>query len=111
MELGLGPGHMVARWGSSSLLPKRGLSPPIFSPFLLWPNGLVHQDALGMEVDLSPGDCVRQGPSPTPPKGAVFSPRLLWCRGRPRVGLRDIVLDGDSAPPPLKGHSLPLIFD
>jgi len=62
--------------------------------------------------------CVRWGPSPPPPqKGAeppIFGPRLLWSNGcvdqdaswyggTPR--LRDIVLDGDTAPPPLKVHS------
>jgi len=64
-----------------------------------------------MEVGLSPGDFVRWGPSPLPKKGR--SPQFLadvycgqtaaWIKmplgkvvGR---GLRDIVLDGDPAPP------------
>jgi len=33
-----------ARWGPSSLLPKRGQCPPIFGQCLLWPNGWMHQD-------------------------------------------------------------------
>jgi len=36
------------RWGPSSL-PKRGQSPPIFSPCLLWPNGWMDQDATWYE--------------------------------------------------------------
>ena len=33
-----------ARWGPSSFSPKRGHIPPIFGPFLLWPNGWMDQD-------------------------------------------------------------------
>ena len=34
-----------ARWGPSSSSPNRGHSPPpIFGPFLLWPNGWMDQD-------------------------------------------------------------------
>jgi len=53
--------------------PKRGHSPPIFGPFLLWPGVWMHQDAawLGMEVGLSPGDCVRWGPRPLPKKDSA----------------------------------------
>jgi len=37
MQVGLGPGHIV-RWGPISP-PLKGHSPPIFGPYLLWPNG------------------------------------------------------------------------
>jgi len=44
MELCLGPGHIVLV-GDPASLPKKGTEPhPIFDPFLLWPNGWMHQD-------------------------------------------------------------------
>jgi len=45
MEVGLGPGHIVLD-GDPALPPQKGgTAPPIFSPFLLWPNCWMHQDA------------------------------------------------------------------
>jgi len=45
MEVGLSPGDFVLD-GDPAAFPKRGRSPsPIFGPFLLWPNGWMHQDA------------------------------------------------------------------
>ena len=38
MEVGLGPGHIVLD-GYPVPLPKKGTEPPIFGPFLLWPDG------------------------------------------------------------------------
>jgi len=78
---------------------------------------------LGIEVGLSPGDFVLDGdPVSLPKKG--WSPQFsthVYCgqtaawikmpctwyggRRRPMRRLRDIVLDGDPAPPNLKGHS------
>jgi len=43
-EMGLGTGHAVVD-GNPAPLPKRRQSPSIFGPFLLWPNGWMHQDA------------------------------------------------------------------
>jgi len=78
---------------------------------------------LGMEVGLSPGDFVLDGdPAPKqklaePP---IFGPRLLWPNGCMDqdatwyvvgLGLHDIALDGDTSPPPLKGHSPQLSAD
>jgi len=74
--------------------PKKGAQPPVFGPFLLWPNGWMHQDAtwyggrpmgrwgwgphspwikmtLGMEVRLSPGDFVLDGDPAPPKKGRI----------------------------------------
>jgi len=43
MEVGLGPVHIVLdRYPSP--LPQKAAEPPIFGPFLLWPNGWMHQD-------------------------------------------------------------------
>ena len=45
-EMGLGPGHIVLD-GDPAPSPKKGAEPPsIFGPFLLWPNGWMHQDAI-----------------------------------------------------------------
>ena len=43
MEVGLGASHVVLD-GDPASLPKKA-EPPIFGPFLLWPNGWMHQDA------------------------------------------------------------------
>jgi len=37
MEVGLGPGHIVLDGDPAPR--KKGAEPPIFGPFLLWPNG------------------------------------------------------------------------
>jgi len=62
--------RLCVRWRPRYTLPKNeGKAPfPIFGPFLLWSNGC-NTDAcikmpLGMDVGLSPGDCVRWEPSP-----------------------------------------------
>ena len=58
--------HCV-RWGSSSPSPR--VTPPIFGPFLLWPNGWMHQDATWYGCRAQPrGLCVRWGPSPSSPR-------------------------------------------
>jgi len=43
MEVGLHPGHTVLD-RELAPLPKKGAESPIFSPFLLWPNGWMQQD-------------------------------------------------------------------
>jgi len=50
MELGLSPGD----FGQSS-------PPQFFGPFLLWPNGCMHQDVTWYGGRLSPGDFVLDG--------------------------------------------------
>ena len=42
MEVGLRSGHIV--FDGDSAPPKKGHSPPIFGPCLLWPNGRMDQD-------------------------------------------------------------------
>ena len=45
MEVGLSPGDFLLH-GDPAPSAKRGQSPsPVFGPFLLWPNGWMHQDA------------------------------------------------------------------
>jgi len=48
----------------------RGQSPPIFGPFLLWPNGWMHQNATWYGDRPRPRPhCARWGPSSPPQKG------------------------------------------
>ena len=44
MEVGLGPGDFVLD-GDPVPFPQKGAPSPIFGPFLLWPNGCMHQNA------------------------------------------------------------------
>ena len=61
VEVGLGPGHIVLDGEPAPLL--------IFGPFLLWPNGWMHQDATWYGGRPHPRElCVRWGPIPTFPK-------------------------------------------
>jgi len=43
MDVGLGPGH-IALHGDPAPLPQKETEPPVFGPFLLWPNGCIYQD-------------------------------------------------------------------
>ena len=70
MELGLGPGDFVLD-GDPVPFRQKGAEPPspIFGPFLLWPDGCMHQNTTGMELGLGPGNFVLDGdPVPTLPK-------------------------------------------
>jgi len=62
------PRRLCVGWGPLSPSPKRGQSPfQIFDPFLLWPNGWMHQDATWYGSRPHPRRlCVRWGPSPPP---------------------------------------------
>jgi len=46
-EVGLNPDDIVLHGDPAPSSPKGGLSPPIFSPCLLWPNGLMDKDGPG----------------------------------------------------------------
>jgi len=61
MEVGLGPVHIVLD-GDTAPLPKKGAEPPQFSAHLCCGQtaGCIKMP-FGMEVGLSPGDCVRWG--------------------------------------------------
>ena len=64
MEVGLGPGDFVLD-GDPAPSRKRGRSPQIFGPCLLWPNGWMDQDGTWHGGRPQPrGLCVRLGPSP-----------------------------------------------
>jgi len=73
MEIGFGPGHIMLD-GDSHPPPKKGHSPPLFGPCLLWPNGWMDQDATWYEGRPRPRPhCVVWGSSFPP----IFSPCLL----------------------------------
>jgi len=56
-----------ARWKPSCLPKKRGQSPLIFGPSLLWPNGWMQQNATWYGGRPQPRRlCVRWDPAPTP---------------------------------------------
>ena len=106
-------------WTSSNtwfLGPTKSRAPsPIFGPFLLWPNGWMHQDATWYGCRPQPrGLCVRWRPSASLPKRGQSPPnfRLMfivakrldgWMSLGTKVGLSpgDSVFDGDPAPSPI----------
>jgi len=54
MEVCLGSGHIVLD-GDPALFSQKGAQPPIFGPFLLWPNGWIDQDATWYDGRPRPG--------------------------------------------------------
>ena len=44
VQVGLSPGHIVSD-GDPAPPPQKGAEPPISSPYLLWQNGWMDQDA------------------------------------------------------------------
>ena len=69
MEVGFSPGDFVL-YEDSAPLAKKGAESPIIRPFLLWPNGCMHQDATWYGGRPLPTQhCVRWGPSPLSQKG------------------------------------------
>jgi len=120
------PGDSVLD-GDPGALPTKVWSPSlIFGPFLLWPNGWMHQDATWYGRKPEPmGLCVRWGPRPSSQKGgrargqshSIFGPCLLWPKGWMDQGG---TWDGDmpwssphcakwwrSSPPQKGGHNRP----
>jgi len=80
-KVSFGPGDIVLDWDPASH-PKKGTTPPIFGPCLLWPNGWIDQDATLYEVSHGPGDIVLHG-DPAPPK--AYSPQFsarVYCDHR-----------------------------
>jgi len=79
MEVGLGSGDFVLD-GNPAPSPKRGRSPQIFGPCLLWPKGWMNQDGTWHGGRPQPRRLyVRWWPSSPPQKGGgapspIFSP-------------------------------------
>jgi len=88
----LSPGDFVLD-GDTAPSPKMERSPsPIFGPFLLWPNGCMHQDATWYGGRPQPkGLWVRWGPSPPPKRESEAGGRALNFRSMAIVAER---LDG-----------------
>ena len=75
-----------ARWGPSFSPPKKGHSPQIFNPCLLWPNGWMDQDATWYEGTLKPGNIVLDADLAPPRRGTAphFRPMTVvvkWLDG------------------------------
>ena len=120
------PSGLRVRWRPSPSSPKTGRSPPqIFGPCLFWPNGWMDQDATWHEGRPQPRQvCVRWGHSPPAHKGVEPPPQFsahFYCDQTAgciqmslgmEVGLGPvhIVLDGDTALLPKKGHQFSPIF-
>jgi len=85
MEVGLGPGDFVLD-GDPVPFPQKGAEPPspIFRPFLLWPNGCMHQNATWYRARSRPRRlCVIWGPrSPLCQRGTdpQFSAHIFCCQ-------------------------------
>jgi len=107
MKVGLGPGDFVLD-GTQLHSPKRGRSPPIFVPCLLWQNGWM--DQYGTWHGGGPRSKPHCTHFPSPKRGPHFPAhfycgQMVGCIRIPlgtEVGLilGDIVLDGDPAPLP-----------
>jgi len=127
MKVGVGPGHIVLDGDPAPLPKKGGITPlPIFGPFLLWPNGWMHQDATWYGGRPQARRlCVRWGPSPPPQKGRSpqFSANVYcgqtagWIKmplgTKVDLGAGHVLLDRvpalrerDTASPPLFGPCL-----
>jgi len=62
MQVDLGPGHIVLD-GDPAPPPQKGAEPPIFCPYLLWPNGSMDQEVTWYGGRPRPKRlCVRWGP-------------------------------------------------
>jgi len=109
--------------GTQPLSPKGGRArSPIFGPFLLWPNGWMHEDATWYGGRPQPrGLCVRWGPSHTPPPPAPQFSAHVYCGQttgwikmaldmEAGLGRGHLVLDEDPAPLPQKRGLEPPIF-
>jgi len=104
LEVGHSPGDFVLDEDPAPC-PKRGQSPPIFGPCLLWPNGYMDQDATWYGGRPRPRwHCVRYEPSCPPQFSSHFYyGQMAWCLKMP-LGMEvghspgEFVLDGDPAP-------------
>jgi len=118
MQVGLGPGHIVLDEDTAPH-PRKGHSLQFSAHICGGQMAAWIKMTLGMEVGLSPGDCVRWGPSPLPKKAVEPPPQFsahfycgqmaAGCIKMPLgmvVGLSpvDFVLNGDPAPSPKRGQ-------
>jgi len=116
-EVCLSPGDFVLHGDPAPPQKGSGAPSPIFGPLLLWPNGLMHQDANWYECRPQPrGFCVRWGPTPSPNQFSAHvycGQRAEWIKmplgTEVRLGPDDILLDGEPAPRFQKGDGAPIL--
>jgi len=75
MEVRLGPGRFVLMGSWAPALPLKGAQPPIFDPYLLWPNGWIKMP-LGTQVGLGPGEVVLDGDLAPPTERGTAPPQF-----------------------------------
>jgi len=116
MEVGLDPSDIVLD-GDPAPPPQKGDGPPVFGPYLLWPNGCMDQDASWYRGRPRPrSHCARWKLSSSFSKrghSPQFSAHVCWHQTAgwikmplgTKVGLGPgrILLHGDPAPPPKRG--------
>ena len=112
MEVDLSPGDFVLDEDPVNFPQKRADPSPIFGPFLLWPNGCMHQDATWYVGRPQPGDLVLDGDAAPPPKfsahvycGQTAGWNKMTLGMEVGLGPVHIVLDGDTAPLPKREQS------
>ena len=135
MQVGLDPGHIVLHGDPAPPLPKGGRNPPIFGPYLLWPNRWMDRGCTWHGGRPQPRRlCVRWGPHFPSPVACPSSSAHIYCGEAPpqfsaqfycdqtagcikmplgmEVGFSpgDFVLDGNPDPDPKKGAEPPPIF-
>jgi len=75
-QVGLGPGHIMLDRDPAPP-PTKGHCPPIFGPYLLWPNSCMDQEVTWYGAKPRPRRLyVRWGPSPLHQKGAEPPPKF-----------------------------------
>jgi len=118
------PRQLCVRWGSSPLAQKGAEPTPQFSAhFYRGQTAGCIKMPLSMDVGISPGDCVRWGPSALSPKrrqSPQFSAHVYcgqtagWIKmalgTEVCLGPVHTALDGDTSPIPKKGDRAPPIF-
>jgi len=112
MQVGLGRGHIVLDGEWTQLLSSKGAHPPIFGPYLLWPNDWMDQDATWYGGRPRPRRLVLDGDPASPLDfWSMFIVTERLDETRWHAGLRpgDCVLDADPAPFQ-KGGGTPPIF-
>ena len=112
--------RLCVKWELRSLLPRRGQSPQIFGPCLLWPNRWIYQDrSWHGGRPHSRRLYVRWGPSIPPQKGVEPPPQFsahFYCGQtagfiKMPLGVEvslspwDFVCNGEPAPSPKRGES------
>jgi len=98
-KVGISPGHIVL--DEDPPPPQKGhSSPPLFGPYLLWPNGWMDQDSTSYGGrDLGPGDIVLDGyPAPLQKRAQehappTFRPMFIVVKRSPISATAELLLN------------------